>query len=197
MRVLVIAYYTTWNGYDKEAERLSKSLKRFELESDILSLSRDYLPSWNDAVSYKPRFILEAFDHSKEFDGYLYVDADAQFVGKPDFSIFETCDLSFHKFKRCISTPTEFLTGTMYFANVPRVKEFIQLWAQETIPYKHTDTPEQHGLKDAMQKMPSMNVLDLPPEWVWIFDDFPKIYGKDRCPIIKHYQASRRLRRIK
>jgi len=193
--ILAVAFYTEdGDGYEKEAERLIESFTSHNIE---YAISKIKPMDWQDAVCWKPEFILGSLEHFESIDGILYVDADAEFMNQPDFRIFKDCHVAFHEFKRSPHHPTEILTGTLYFANTPLVKEFLEEWATETQKWRNTDTPEQcawRAIWDGWEKR--LLKKDLPPEWVWIYDDFPRRYG-NRNPdeiVVKHYQASRRLR---
>lgn len=195
MNVLICAYYTT-NGYERIVKGLNDSLRSQGLSKQSIIKPVDPFPSWNDAVVYKPEFILSIMKEHPETDGILYVDADAKFVRSPDFSVFDGVEVAFMRFKRSVHVPEEFLTGTMYFANTPAVQEFVEKWAYFTPRYKRTDCPEQSSLKDAVECFPDLAYLNLPPEWVWIWDTFNEIFGMDHAPIVKHYQASRKMKRL-
>ena len=194
MNVKVVTYYTIGNGYEKEVENFKKSASRLEIETYCEAIPKGTFKSWYEAVSYKPTFILKCLDGFKECDGVLWVDADAVFRMYPKMSIFDGYHLSFHKFKRGPIHDVEALTGTMFVANSPYTKEFVSDWIRLTKNWSHTETPEQHGLVEAMGcSGKDLNVLDLPCEFVWITDDFRQVYG-ERQPVIEHMQASRRLK---
>tara|TARA_Y100000310_G_C20578374_1_gene761670 strand:+ start:365 stop:979 length:615 start_codon:yes stop_codon:yes gene_type:complete len=195
LNILTVAFYTEdGDGYEKEVKRLTASFERCGIDHAVQKVSE---MEWQEAVCWKPEFILTCLEHFESLDGILYVDADAEFMNEPDFGIFKDCHLAFHEFKRGPHHPVEVLTGTLYFANTPLVKEFLEEWATETQKWRNTDTPEQCAWKSIWKGWENRLVSKpLPPEWVWIYDDFPRRYG-DRNPddiVVKHYQASRRLR---
>ena len=193
MNILTIAYYTT-DAYEKEVRKLNESLRFQGLADSSYVKSVDPFKSWHDAVVYKPRFILETMEKYRNYDGFLYVDADARFMRKPEWKIFDGKEIGFMHFKRSVHVPVEFLTGTMFFANTPPVEIFVNEWADITPRYRHCDCPEQMSLKEVVERHPDLAYLDLPPEWVYIFDTFQQKFPSVH-PIVKHYQASRRLKR--
>lgn len=198
LNVQVVAF-ATMGPYLAEAKKLLDSADEFGIKVDISTLPQpvSYLAEWSDwsdVVSYKPRFILKMLDKHKDRDGILYTDADSKFARYAEFSVFEKAHIGFHTFKRSKAHPTEFLTGTMYFAVTPTVRKFVEDWASITPTYRKKFTPEQDSLKECMKRWGgAISYVDPGPEWCWIHDDFPNIYGQ-RTPVVVHFQASRRMR---
>ena len=192
---LVCCYYTT-DAYIIEAARLRDSVDRLKLEAKFTPISN--LASWSHAVMFKPEFIQTSLINARGRN-VLYVDADAEFKGVPDWSIFNGVDMSWHLFQRTRNHSNENLTGTMFFRNSVDVITFLNAWRMRTRDYAWSSTPEQESLKDewADRKWKERLIFrDLPPELVFIFDDFKERYPKVE-PVILHHQASRRLRHNK
>jgi hypothetical protein len=201
-RILISAYYTP-GPYAREAMRLVRSIER--LPTDRLAahiVEVDHVTTWKKAVMWKPTFLLSTLLAYENCD-VLYVDADAEFLRVPDWSIFDGVDLSWHALRRHPSHDAEYLTGTMFLRNTPDVRAFVASWAKRTELYDWSDTPEQHSLRDEWAKgealaparrwSESLIWRDLPPELVFVFDDFVEIYP-GVVPTILHHQASRRLK---
>lgn len=201
LSVLTVSYHTL-GAYKVEAEQLEESAKTFGVELHSVSMPEpaswiEGWKGWGDVVSWKPAFLVQELDKWKSYDGLLYTDADSSFTAAPDFSIFETTCFSAHWFQRTKNHEPEILTGTLYLANVPLVREFLVEWAEATPPFRNTFTPEQNSLKRIWPNWKDrLNFKDLPPEWVWIKGDFDEYYGK-RSPVIVHRQASRKHRNAK
>lgn len=193
----IVSFYTP--DYKPYAEALQASAKTFGLTVHAGLLGS--FDSWHAVVMYKPRFILQMLESLERFDesqGVLWVDADACFRAKPDFQILTECDFAATQFRWSLGHPWEMLTGTLFFRNTPRVKDFIQMWSSLTEQnWKHHDTPEQMGLKEAWElnkkeQLP-LRYLDLPVTWTWILPEFDNLYSG--VPFIVHLQASRTMRK--
>lgn len=193
MNIWIMSYFTDGSIYEHEAARLKASLEEFDICKYVVHRA-PACDTWGEAVRYKPAFIQEMLALFRHCDGVLYVDTDAAFLREPDFSVFEDCHFAAHHFKRSPHAQEEILTGTLYFANTPTVKEMIDDWIVETVRWKHSMTPEQDSLREILPRWQDQIIAKrLDPEWCWIYDDFPAVYGQ-RMPIIEHYQASRKVR---
>jgi len=179
-----IAYYTMNTGYEKLVPRLQASLDKFCLSYEILPIKD--LGSWDKNTHYKPTFIL---DMLKKHNNVIYVDIDAEVCEYP--AHFENADYD-------IGVPIvdwskyypkkirkEVLSGTLYFANTPRVIDLLNRWEDECLANRRSW--DQRILARILPK----DIHILPDEYCMIFDSMRKI----ERPVIKHYQASRRLKR--
>ena len=192
MLVKVISFYTE-GSYREYASVLMQSCFRYEVPYEVVLETKS--TTWAEAVSYKPEFIRKMLHGISGWDGVLWTDADSEFASRPDFSVFSQCDMAWHRFSRTKESNPEWLTGTMWFRKIPAVLTFLSEWAKrmESPKYAEVFTPEQAAFRDEWSDKPydwSIRTMDLSPEWVWIHDDFPKIYG-ERKPVIVHKQASR------
>lgn len=188
MRVKVISFYTE-GAYEEEVKPLLASCERFALDSNIVKYRKEFLPTWNDAVCFKPRFILEKLNLWNDYDGIFWTDADSEFVQGPDFSRFERCDLSWHKFKRSRSHEEEYLTGSMFFRCTESVRTLVEEWGKVTGIFSKTDTPEQHSLKKVCEEKDRWLKFENLDASYCTFDDNVAKY-----PVIWHRQVSRKLR---
>lgn len=195
MNVRMVSFFT--EDYLEHALKLRDSGVKFQVQGSCEMRS---CANWKSAVMYKPHFIMEKLlipTRYEELDGILWTDADSAFKSKPDWSIFKDVDFACHVFKRSPHHNEEYLTGTMFFRRSPLVIDFVKAWGQRTKEFEYSHTPEQAALKQTLVEdgwAGKLKVARLDPEWCWIHDDFPKIYGY-RFPIIEHYQASRVKRR--
>jgi len=200
MRKVKIVSFFTAGDYQKEAERLAESFARFSLNAYVVQYPA---MSWKEAVMRKPAFFLNMLSVHSDYSGILWTDADSEFMKIPDVSIFADADLGIHSWKRTPQGDTEYLTGTMYLANKPLVKSFLEEWVEATKRFDGGHTPEQQSLRLLLETgkwNERLKIVDPGPEWVWIFDDFEDRYNRNvpkelkRQPVVKHYQASRRLK---
>ena len=192
----IIAYYTKDTPYEEEILKLEKSLLKFNLDYHFEGI--DNLGSWEANTHYKAIFIknmLEKFKGEK----LLYVDSDAVFNSKPHELENISCDIGVRhqdfkwREKECLSG-TILLNPTMNTAKL--VDKWIeinkQIGGQKWAISNHF---EQINLGRAIKEIPDLKVYDLPPEYVFVFDHMRRIYPTVK-PVIEHFQASRRFKKI-
>lgn len=185
MTLKVVAYYTN-EYYYRQSLHLSHSLNRFGVTYEISKVQGP--KTWNEAVSYKPRFILDSLV-ATSCDAVIYTDCDSKLQRSiPSEEL--TGDVGYVPFKRNPHETEEALTGTLYFKNTAGVKAFILDWIDATPKYSQLDTPEQMSLREVLERT-SLNVQRLSHEWCWIFDDFKELFPNAKPPIFEHFQASR------
>lgn len=186
----MVGFYTN-SYYHRKSIELIHSLDRFGVTYEVKRIQGP--ATWQEAVSYKPRFILDCLVSSTcEYIGYT--DCDSRLLRPiPHGSI--TGDMAYAPFKRNPHAAEEALTGTLFFKNTPEVKAFVQEWIDATPQYKGLDTPEQLSLRQILEKT-TLNVQRLGPEWCWIFDDFKELFPNAPPPIFEHYQASREFKTL-
>lgn len=193
MKIKIISFYTP--NYAREAARLEASLNQFNLD---YTLDQASFGSWHEAVSHKPKFIMDFMNAclmGGQYTGILWTDADSEVMRQPDLEELGGCDAAWHRFQRSPKHGEEFLTGTIYFAVNSLSRAFVRKWAEVTAAQKHNDTPEQLALQEVygMHRNYPLVTRSLGPEWCYIFDDSKAIYP-DVKPVFQHYQASRRLK---
>ena len=181
----LVAYYTNDYYYSKSID-LSHSLNKFGVTYEIKKVEGP--KTWKEAVSYKPRFILDSLLGSTcEYLGYT--DCDSRLLRCLPASAI-TGDVAYVPFQRSPHDTEEALTGTLFFRNTTPVKGFVMGWIDATEKWKGLDTPEQLSLKEVLEAT-NLDVQRLGPEWCWIFDDFKELFPNAPPPIFEHYQASR------
>ena len=193
MKVLVAAFYTN-EFYRLKSLNLAKSIERVGIRSYTIEQVHG-CKTWSDAVCRKVSWIRDTMNYLEDEDGLFYVDADAQFMRKPDWEIMKDCDFAAVEWKRHANCDTEVLTGSMFFRNSDRVRGFVDEWGKLTPKYRHTSTPEQRSLAEYLSKPNPLAVKKLPLGWCRIFDDM-KAMVSDEETIIQHYQASREYKAI-
>lgn len=212
MAIKVVSFHTN-AAYEAEARKLRASLEELMIPHAIGSWGSPEW-SWKEAVLNKPRFILEAMALISGMD-LLWVDADSIFRRVPDWSLLQATDVAAHRLCRGGVHAPEWLTGTMFFRNSPEVRVFVEEWASAASNWRHSDTPEQDAFRVLVEgehlrgpghrgmavplprwRWQGVRILELPPDWCWIFDEMPRLVPHG-TPTIEHFQASRRLRNAK
>lgn len=186
----VVAYYTNDFYYGKSID-LSHSLNKYGVSYEVSKIKGP--ATWQEAVSYKPRFILDSLVNST-CQQLIYTDADSKLLRPMPVDVLRG-ELAYVPFKRSPQHEEETLTGTLYFKNTMAVKAMILAWIEATAKYQHTFTPEQHGLREVLEHC-GLEVQRLGPEWCWIYDDFKELFPNAPPPIFEHYQASREYKEL-
>ena len=191
-KVKFIGYYTINTPYAIEAAKLKASLEELNLEHDIVGIKN--LGNWESNTKMKPKVIKDMLDKYPDYS-IVYVDSDAIIRSKPElfYNIKEDIGVRYQDFSHR-KTP-ECLSGTIYFANNERSKQLCDLWISKCGSTKIKILAEQSVLPIAIEEMKSngLTVMNIPPEYTFIFDTMKKIYPKAE-PVIEHFQASRRFR---
>jgi hypothetical protein len=181
----IVAYYTNNYYYSKSID-LSHSMNKWGACYEIKKVEGP--KTWAEAVSYKPRFILDCMV-SSTCDSIGYTDVDSRLLRAIPHGAL-TGEVAYTPFQRSPHNPEEALTGTLFFKNTPAVQDFVREWIEATPKYRGLDTPEQLSLRDVLAST-TLDIQRLGPEWCWIFDDFKELFPNAPPPIFEHYQASR------
>jgi len=195
---IVVSFFTVGTGYEKEAQKLEASLKRFGL--DYYFYPCEPQESWRANLNYKSQIILDAFDRFPDRD-IVFIDADG--IVREDPTLFDRLsdgldvDLAahFHPYKGTMINGGSLLSGTLWFRNSDRGRRIVEKWHE--IGIRYPTIRHQHCLRVAINELAErdnfkVKVFKLPREYTLIFD----YYRRDRPrPVIEHFQASRRLRR--
>jgi len=189
---LVVSHYTASTGYENEVKNLIDSLISLKLDYEITPIKS--LGSWRANSNYCAQHIRDMLIKHPDRD-ILRVDADAVFQARP--VLFEQDDFN-ADIAACVYDfwyrPNEFLGGTLFFRNTEYVKELVNHWV--TVACKSARNTERNGdlLQEILQyiEFRNINFESLPPSYCKIFDRM-----KDgNPPVIEHFQASRRFKRI-
>jgi len=183
---VIISFYTKDTGYEEEANRLINSLKRLQLDYEVVPINNT--GNWQKNVKYKPTLIKNMLKkHAPR--PVLYVDCDAIFLSPPvlfdkfehDFALYKTHWADFGRPDKA----DEVLGGTIYAANNKRVFNVLDRWISEC-----NKQPIAIWDQKILQDIVKDDFYKLPPEYCTIFDAMKKVEN----PVIKHFQASRRLK---
>lgn len=183
----IIAYFTA--SYREYAMRLAESLNR--LKYPYYMMEYPEFPDWVRNNHLKTDFIRDMLNKFKE--PVLYVDADAV-VHKPPVLLEGLTDTDIGVyFLRGWKPEPMALAGTIYAGNTIAARRFLEKWIEEN--HSNTQKYDDANLRTVLKRMSGeIKVMELPVEYCTIFD------RPDRAnidPVIEHFQASRKLRKIK
>jgi len=171
----IIAYHTNDDIYNNQIRRLKASA----VGCDYYIQRIEPLHTWDEAVNYKPEFILKCLNC---FDcNLLYLDADAVIRSKPVLLDTIDCDLAVHHYPA-----DKLFAGTLYLRNCPEVKQLVIDWISEMKKLGNVYLAEQTALDNVVSKS-SLRIHELPPQYALIYD----VMKKHGPAIIEHFQASR------
>lgn len=189
-KFIVISYYTRNTPYEEEAKIMVESLKRFNLEYDIIAI--DVIGSWQKNTRYKAKFILKMLEKYSPLP-IVWIDVDAVIKSDPIFLSMIDADVAFYYRTTGGRTPripekSELISAAMYFKTNDRVKNLLNMWIASNDGDERD--LEQHNLQKiipAWRKSGGIHSI-LPQEYCKIFDS-----AEDQIAIVQN-QASRRLR---
>lgn len=179
--MIVTSFYTKNTEYEKEAQNLILSCKKFDVPFDIIGI--DSLGSWEKNCAFKPQFLLNQLDkHQKPL---VWLDADAVLMQAPTLFYDLNCDIALYSPENLPDHhPSKFLSGTLYIQNTKEARSFLKLWDEECSKAEGWD---QIALRNVLLHLPiALTVGLLPQSYCAIFDK-----TMNESPVIMHYQASR------
>jgi len=187
----VVAYYTNDEVYRNHAKNFVDSVQKLGLSYDVTSI--DSSGDWFKGMQYKPVFLKQMLKKHSPYS-LVYVDIDAIFCRYPTF--FDILDkredvyiaahiLNHSKYGRRDHSP-ELLSGTIFLKNNERASIIISDWIEEC--KKSPRLWDQRALANVLREN---DLIILPEEYCVIFDYMSVV--KD--PVIKHFQASRKMRK--
>jgi len=189
--IMFVAYYTKSTAYQDEAKKLIQSLRNLNLNYDVVGVPG--LGSWQANTRFKAKFMQQMLIKHKGMD-LVYVDVDAIVHSVPlQFKDYVgDIGIRFQDFKW---KKNECLSGTIYMANNEKTMKVCKEWEQLNIKESNNSKNlEQWNLGAVIQKLKGplkLEVINLPPEYTFIFDTMKKMYPSVK-PVIEHFQASRR-----
>jgi hypothetical protein len=191
---LVISFYTENSPYQLEAMALIASCNTHGIEAEIEGVASE--GSWERNCAIKPFFIRKKLLEKRR--PIFWVDADAVFKRKPDFSSMSHSDLAFREMKR-FSTDRrlKYCSGSLFLNYTQRGLEFADQWCQycqQRIDKKEDlQFLDQISLVDLIERGQQVKIFSLPIAYAKVFDlDAQEIDPKEI--VVEHYQASRRYR---
>jgi len=179
-RPIITSYYTTGTGYETQVEQLKTTLRRFNLENDIVGIPDQ--GSWRKNVYYKAGFIQRMM---KKYPNraIVFVDADAKMRMNP--VLFNDLDYDFacHFYNR-----KELLSGTLYFGNTKGAKFLINEWIKENESHPTIHMPQRNLQAVFNEQKNKIKWKALPVEYCMIYDSRAR---QEKNPVIEHFQLSR------
>jgi len=201
MSSFIICFYATANTpyVDVAHEYIINSVAELGLPAHYEVVNN--LGSWNKNTSYKPTFAKTMLELYKDKNVVL-VDVDARIVQYPElFNLIpEEYNIGAHildgnAWYNTSYNRKELLTGTLFLRNTPRTMYLVKQW--ESLCQARQDVWEQMVLKEVLHNN-SEEVYELPLSYCYINslpDGTPPTVKCDN-PVVIHYQASRKLKRI-
>jgi len=195
---LIVSFYTKNTLYQLEVQNLIASCKNYDLEMCIEGI--ESFGSWELNCAYKPFFIYQKWQEFKR--PLLWVDADAIFVRKPEWISAFNADVA-ARIDPLLSLnhPSKVMSGTVYINYTKPAERILQEWivaCKEGLLGKEAGSEfwDQTALRDALfLKEHGAVVESLPLAYTKIFDHKTDLLEAP-CPVIEHYQASRRLKNL-
>ncbi len=179
-RPIISSYYTKGTGYEEQVGHLKTTLRRFNLENDIVGISDK--GSWHKNTYHKAQFILEMMKKHPD-RAIVFVDADAKIRRNPVLFNDLDCDFGCH-----FRHGKELLSGTLYFGNTKGARYLVNKWIEEDRLHPKTQMP-QKNLRAVFNKHKNeINWKALPVEYCMIFDSHAR---HKISPVIEHFQLSR------
>lgn len=187
-RPLVVSYYTKNTAYEKEAQELITSCKKFGLEYDIVAVPTR--GSWSANCCYKPEFLLEKLEQHQR--PLIWTDADSIFVQKP--LLFDEChaDVALRINDNVAhDDKAKILSSTLFFNNTASAKKLLQLWKKECERHlaQHDMVLDQVCLRKVILHYPTIvEMKRLPLSYVYAVDNpQDRAHVADKAVIV-HYQ---------
>lgn len=198
---IVVALLTNSSVYELEfAQHLLPSLQKFDIPYHIEVI--DSKGSWLKNVAQKPGAIFNAMEKYPGKD-IVCLDVDCEIVSYPELfnTIPKDYDIAFHtlswnEWYQNKSNVNEVLSGTIYLRNNDKIKKLLEDWYFEAT---NSLIWEQKVLASLLEKRSDINIYPLPVEYCWIHtlpDNSPPKISPNGSIIIRHFQASRRFRRL-
>jgi len=187
---IIVSYYTKGTPYQAEAERLKATMEIFD-DVPFRIMEVGNRGSWQQNTHYKAKFIRQMMDTLDVYKYIIWVDADAMIHRRPELFWKLKGDVVVH-FRNWKHGRNELLTGTIAFRNCEKCKELVDEWIE--VNRQNKGTWEQRNLQRVINRNRFMlDVQELPVSYCCIFDD----QNRHKInPVIEHFQASRRFRRM-
>ena len=178
----VCSFYTKNTPYEKEVELFKKQIEQFKIPYTIIPV--ESRGSWVRNVNIKPEVCLSLFKTIN--DPILYTDIDSRIQQFPKYlEDFSSYDIVVHYRKG-----KELLSGTIILNHTEATLNIIQNWIQECSLYP--DRWDQKNLDAILKRNSQYKIGNLPSTYVQIFD----LMRNEGVPIIEHFQASRKYKRL-
>jgi len=141
-----VSFFTPNGKYPELAEKLKASLDKFELNWDVMELPQ--FPSWQEAVAYKPRFILGMLEFHKRPVVWMDIDTEVwQFpemlFGPHDFAVYNwAADTDHHLDGRVERDKMLCSSGVVKFGWTNGAYNLLKRWQERMVGRESADDPE-------------------------------------------------------
>ncbi|MES2122464.1 MAG: hypothetical protein V4492_06775 [Chlamydiota bacterium] len=191
---IVVSFYTEGTPYQLEVMHLIESCTRHGIESSIVGVPSK--GAWELNCAIKPFFIRDQLLEKKR--PVFWVDADAVFKKRPDFSPMLHADLAFREMKRFShDRRLKIFSGSMFVNYNPRTVKFVEEWCKycEEQISSGVDLQflDQTSLIDLIDRGADIKLFSLPIPYSKVFD-LDALEVQEHQIVVEHYQASRRYR---
>lgn len=195
---VVISFFTSNTPYQLEVQNLIASCKQHGVSLDVEAV--ESFGTWELNCAYKPFFILKKLNEYRQ--PLLWVDADGVFNRIPEQIKAFNADIAVRINEGLpVSHPSKVITSTIYLDFNPRVVECMQLWIKECAqqlldPERTEEFWDQIALRNVLFSQEySAKIAYMPLAYAKIFDHPEDCLLVDE-PVIEHYQASRRFKKM-
>lgn len=194
----VVSFYTQDTFYQLEVQNLIASCEKFGIAYRIEPIPS--FGSWEVNCAYKPFFIHRKLQELEQ--PVLWVDADGVFKKKPEYLKIFSADFAVRiNDDLPLEHPSRVISSTIYANYTPGADALLRRWAlhcQQEINRIDRDVEfwDQIALRDALySEENAAQFVSLPLPYTKISD-----HPGDRLaveePVIEHYQASRRYKKL-
>lgn len=183
IRPLIVSYWTN-DDYERSAKALEASIRLLRLPHIFSKV--DGIDTWEKAVLYKPRYILQALSDHPDRD-IIWIDADASVKIYPKL-LMDDFDADVALFHR-LPDMGEVYGGTMFFKNNDKVHSLVQEWIAvcEGFPY----LLDERSLAHAIKGRKDIVFKTLPAGYCWV-DRWMRKYFPAEEVVIEQYAVSRK-----
>lgn len=180
-RPVITSYYTKGTGYEAQVKHLKITLRRFNLENDVVGVPDQ--GDWHKNVYYKAKFIKRMMNKHPGC-AIVFVDADAMIRANPVFFNNLDCDFACH-----FRQGKELLSGTLYFGATKAARYLVNRWIEEDKLYPKTHMPQKNLRAVFDRHKEKIKCKPLPVEYCMIYDSRSRHQVN---PVIEHFQLSRK-----
>jgi hypothetical protein len=196
---LIVSYYTKETVYQLEVQNLLASCDKWNLRHCVESIPS--FGSWERNCAYKPMFLLQKLHQFRE--PIFWVDADAVFFKKPEIlpTVFQA-DIALRiNAEYPDDHPSKIMSGSLYVNATLEAERVLKSWAKECLeqlsdPQRTEELWDQIVLRDVLKKNIAEAKIDSLPLAYTRIMGHPLDEKTGVEPVIAHYQASRRFKKI-
>lgn len=195
---VVISFYTANTPYQLEVQNLIASCKQHGISLDVEAV--ESFGTWELNCAYKPFFILKKLNEHQQ--PLLWVDADGVFNCVPEWIGAFDADIAVRINEDLPSShPSKVISSTIFVKYNAQTIECLNLWTKESArqlldPMRKEEFWDQIALRNVLLSQEcKAKVASMPLAYTKIFDH-PEDCLLVEKPVIEHYQASRRFKKM-